>query len=176
MDNIPKLNNFIYEIKDQSKLEIVEEVIAAFEKNVIGNDEIFEKGLIHGDFNEQNILVHLVGKTNVCSEYKISGVIDFGDSCESNLIFELAIAMAYMMILAKDVVSGGFVLAGYTAVRIIPEEEKKVLRVNIVNLIFYKKKITNNFIKIRHALLQDCVRALLWELILIVLIPTMIIF
>lgn len=117
-------------MKDQTKLEIVEEVIAAFEKKVIANDEIFEKGLIHGDFNEQNILVHLVGKTKAGTEHKISGIIDFGDTSESNLIFELAIAMAYMMILSKDVTSGGFVLAGYTSVRVIPEAEKKVLRVN----------------------------------------------
>lgn len=136
MDNVPKLNDFVYELKDQSKLEIVEEVIAAFEKNVLANDEIFEKGIIHGDFNEQNILVHLVGKTKSGTEHKISGIIDFGDTSESNLIFELAIAMAYMMILSKDVTSGGFVLAGYKSIRVIPEDEKKVLRVNILSKIF----------------------------------------
>lgn len=38
--------------------------------------------------------------------------------------------MAYMMLLTGDVKTGGFVLAGYSTVRIVPEKELKLLRVS----------------------------------------------
>ena len=85
----------------------------------------FFTGMIHGDFNEHNILVNKVEESN---EYRISGILDFGDTCYSYYVFELAIAMAYMMLQTKNLATGGLVLAGYSTVRTIPEHEKKVLK------------------------------------------------
>ena len=46
-------------------------------------------GYIHGDFNEQNIIVDSRGD--------IHGVIDFGDSQKNPLVYDIAIAIMYMM-------------------------------------------------------------------------------
>ena len=51
--------------------------------------------MIHGDFNETNILVDTFDDTNVC------GILDFGDSSYSFYIFEIAICVLYMMLDAK---------------------------------------------------------------------------
>ena len=48
-----------------------------------------EVGYIHGDFNEQNIIVD--------SQDNIHGVIDFGDSQKNPLVYDIAIAIMYMM-------------------------------------------------------------------------------
>lgn len=54
---------------------------------------------------------------------------DFGDTCYSYYVFELAIAMAYMMIQSKELSTGGLVIAGYGMIRNIPDHERKVLKV-----------------------------------------------
>lgn len=132
MESVPKLSDFFYALKDAEKQVIVEQVIEAFEKNVLINIDDFEKGMIHGDFNEQNIIVNKTDKPN---EYKISSIIDFGDSCFSHYVFELAISMCYMMIQTGEIETGGLVLAGYTSVRHVPEHERKVLKVyKIINI------------------------------------------
>ena len=48
-----------------------------------------EVGCIHGDFNEQNIIVD--------AQDNIHGVIDFGDSQKNPLVYDIAIAIMYMM-------------------------------------------------------------------------------
>ena len=48
-----------------------------------------EVGYIHGDFNEQNIIVD--------AQDNIHGVIDFGDSQKNPLVYDIAIAIMYMM-------------------------------------------------------------------------------
>lgn len=55
--------------------------------------------------------------------------LDFGDTSYSYYVFELAIAMAYMIIESKELSTGGLVIAGYGMIRSIPEHERKVLKV-----------------------------------------------
>lgn len=52
LDSVPKLSDFLSAVKDEEKRGIVEEVLVAFEKNVLGHIDTFAKGIIHGDFNE----------------------------------------------------------------------------------------------------------------------------
>lgn len=52
LESLPKLNEFLSAVKDEEKRGIVEEVLNAFEKNVLANIDTFAKGIIHGDFNE----------------------------------------------------------------------------------------------------------------------------
>ena len=69
-------------------------------------------GVIHGDYNEQNIIV--TQEENV-SESKIIGLIDFGDMSHSCYVFEAAITIMYMMVESRIVDPldvGGYVLAG----------------------------------------------------------------
>jgi hydroxylysine kinase len=85
--------------------------------------------MIHGDFNEQNIIV----SKGSGGEYKIAGVLDFGDSQYSCLLFEIAIALTYMMLITGEIESGGFFLAGYQMNRLIPENEMRLLKVNLIS-------------------------------------------
>lgn len=128
LDSVPKLSEFLFAVKDEERKDIVEQVLAAFDKSIVANVDQFARGIIHGDFNEQNILVGPVSPDRP-SEYKITGVIDFGDTCHSCYMFELAITMAYMILQSGDISTGGLVMAGYSMVRTIPEHEKKVLKV-----------------------------------------------
>ncbi len=76
--------------------------------------------MIHGDFNEQNILVAETAETTRLSEehkeYDVVAAIDFGDMMDSYYLFEIAIVIMYMMVESKIVeplLVGGHVLAGY---------------------------------------------------------------
>ncbi|XP_041764013.1 hydroxylysine kinase [Anopheles merus] len=129
MENFPKLKDFLYVIKDEHHKDIVEQVLDAFQRRVIPNINEYEQGVIYGDFNEHNIIVNK--KSSNVKEYEITGIIDFGDVCYSRYVFELAIAMAYMILEANDINTGGLVIAGYSMIRLIPLHEKEVLRVAI---------------------------------------------
>lgn len=64
--------------------------------------------------------------------YQLSGVLDFGDINYNFYVFELAIALCYMMIECKcmnALDAPGHVLAGYNRVRAIPEKEFIILKV-----------------------------------------------
>lgn len=127
LEQVDKLGEFVYALKDEEKQGLVEEVLAAFEKQVRPKMDTFQKGLIHGDFNEHNILVT---RNDITKQYYVSGILDFGDSCDSHYLFEVAIAMTYMMLTSKNLKAGGLLLAGYETVRPMPKEEKALLKVS----------------------------------------------
>lgn len=127
LDSVPKLSEFVYALRDESKQEIVEQVLERFDKEVLQHSDTFSKGIIHGDFNEHNIIVRPTSEKP--GDHRIAAIIDFGDASYSYYVFELAIAMAYMILQGEDVATGGLVLAGYSMVRTVPEHEIRVLKV-----------------------------------------------
>lgn len=127
LDNVPQLKDFLYVIKDEHHKDIIEQVLEQFDKRIVPNLDQFEHGVIYGDFNEHNIIVSR--KEDHLKEYDIAGIIDFGDCCYSLYVFELAIAMTYLMLEANDLDTGGLVMAGYSMLRVVPPHEKEVLRV-----------------------------------------------
>lgn len=126
LDSVPKLADFLYAVKDEEKKGLVEQVMEAFDKQVTQHLDSFDKGIVHGDFNDQNIIVNKTGKGD---DYRITGIIDFGDASYSCYIFELAITITYMLLHSGDLSTAGLVMAGYSMVRHIPEHERKVLKV-----------------------------------------------
>lgn len=138
LENIPQLKYFWFVIKDAGHLGIVEGVIELFEKKVLSNLDDFASGMIHGDFNESNILVKK-GFQPKPSEYRVFGILDFGDTSFSRYVFEIAIAMTYVMIQTESIESAGLFIAGYEEVRLIPKHEKEALRVSIFNSNFKLK-------------------------------------
>lgn len=111
-------------MQSENRKKLVEEVIKEFDHQVRRHSNRFRKGLIHGDANEQNILVeHQNG------EWKIKAIIDFGDSHVGCYLYELAIVITYMMLLKKNIDAGGYVLAGFTRIMTISEEECSLLKV-----------------------------------------------
>ncbi|XP_034826232.1 hydroxylysine kinase [Maniola hyperantus] len=127
LSKVPELDKFKYVIKDSEKLDLAEEVIEEFKYAIVPRYEELEKGVIHGDVNEYNVLCD-VKPGGSKTDYRISGIIDFGDIQYSYYVFELAITMTYIMLLTGDPRSGGFVLAGYTVNRRLPDDEYRLLK------------------------------------------------
>ncbi|KAF2904075.1 hypothetical protein ILUMI_02092 [Ignelater luminosus] len=124
LDSVPQLSQFLFAVKDATRRKIVEDIIQQFKDRVLTVREILEKGIIHGDFNDQNIVVE---KLN--GEWTIKGILDFGDSQYSCYLFELAIAITYMVIVTKNLDAVGYVIAGYSKIRSIPDIEFSLLKV-----------------------------------------------
>ncbi|KAG8247502.1 hypothetical protein J6590_059239 [Homalodisca vitripennis] len=83
--------------------------------------------MIHGDINEVNLLC----KQNNTGDWYVSAVLDLGDSHHSAYVLELAIAMAYMILLGEDIETGTHVIAGYCSLHSLPLDELKLLRVAV---------------------------------------------
>lgn len=124
MTEIPKLKNFLFAVKNSQRKVLVEEVIDQFSNRVLPVANKLESGMIHGDFNEQNIIVNKVD-----GKWKIDAIIDFGDSHYSCYLFELAITMMYMILQGKDIDIGGYVLAGYKSIRELTRQEFNLLKI-----------------------------------------------
>jgi len=125
LSSISDLRKFTYAIEDTEKTALVEDVIQSFEKEVLLNESKFEKAAIHGDFNEQNIIVSEDGG-------QVKAIIDFGDMQYSCLLYDIAITIMYMMVVSSEedaLVNGGHLLAGYSKHRTIPQHEWQVLKV-----------------------------------------------
>lgn len=123
-------------MKDFQRENLVKAVIAAFEENVLTQCTELRHQIIHGDFNEQNIIVSCKSsesndddaQKSSSSAYQVSGIIDFGDTNYSPLLFEVAIALTYMMLQAQDLSVGGIFLAGFESVVPLLALERNLLR------------------------------------------------
>ncbi|XP_063700973.1 hydroxylysine kinase [Culicoides brevitarsis] len=113
-------------IENSKRKLMVEKVLRSFETRVLSKRSDFRQGLIHGDFNENNIIVQKINN----EQYKLEGVIDFGDVNYSFAIFDLAITITYMLIHSGQIETGAFVLAGYKDVRKdLTDAEKSILNI-----------------------------------------------
>jgi Ser/Thr protein kinase RdoA (MazF antagonist) len=72
--NTADLLSFTPCISNPRRRQLVESVVASFIETLGSSESQFRTGLIHGDFNDANILVN--------DQFQITGVIDFGDSVE----------------------------------------------------------------------------------------------
>ncbi|GJQ76157.1 hypothetical protein Trydic_g1902 [Trypoxylus dichotomus] len=126
LQSVPDLRRFLFAIEDKERRRILEEIIEEFEEKVLTKVETLDQGMIHGDFNEQNILVEKIQE-----KWRMKAILDFGDTQNCCYLFEVAIAMTYVMILQRCMNAGGYVLAGYQKVRKLPEEELQLLKICI---------------------------------------------
>jgi len=113
---------------------LVSNILAAYRNRVLPKLPHLPRGVIHGDFNEQNIIVQ--PSANDKGDYDIHGLIDFGDLQIGAYVFELAIAVCYLMLecvkdgSTLDPFEGAQnVLKGYSSVRQVEECELEVLRI-----------------------------------------------
>lgn len=116
-------------VVNEAQRGMVENIIQQFKLKVLNKLDQFPQQIIHGDFNEQNILV---GKKPGKIDYSVIGFIDFGDTQYSCLLFELAVALTYMLLTTGEIETGGYFLAGYKMTRLIPENEMQVLKVFLI--------------------------------------------
>lgn len=125
LSSVPHLEEFV-SVVNEAQRGMVEHIIQDFQQRVLNKVDDFQKQMIHGDFNEQNILV---GKKPGKDEYSVTGFIDYGDTQYNCLVFEIAVALCYMLLTTGEIETGGYFLAGYKMARNIPEHEAKVLKV-----------------------------------------------
>ncbi|CAF90719.1 unnamed protein product, partial [Tetraodon nigroviridis] len=103
-----------------------------------------EAGLIHGDFNDLNVLV----QPDDDGHHRISGILDFGDMHVSYYIYELAIVILYMMLEQPNPVEvGGPVLAGWESVLPLNEAEKECLYTLVIS------RLCQSLILARHSVM-----------------------
>ena len=96
------------------------------------------RGIIHNDFNAENILI---------KENKISGVIDFGDATETFLVGGLAIPIAHICFQQKDPLRfAKLILTAYNKELFLTKHEKEVLFL-LVKLRFIMGIITASYLK-----------------------------
>ncbi|KAL4709668.1 hypothetical protein ACJJTC_007399 [Scirpophaga incertulas] len=127
MTAVPQLDKYKHVIKDSEKMDLVEEVIEEFKYAVIPAIPELEKGVIHGDVNEMNVLVAVKpGCSHV--EHRVSGILDFGDIQHSCYVFELAVAMTYAILAAGEPRAAAPLLAGYSVSRRLPALEYRLLK------------------------------------------------
>lgn len=127
LESLPQLSKFLYAIDDPKKQGIVKEVLDEFNAKVLARADQFAKGVIHGDCNEHNIVVTKIAPES--DEFRVTGIIDFGDTCKTLYVFELAITIAYMLLQSCELETAGYVIAGYQELRPIPHNERNVLKV-----------------------------------------------
>lgn len=81
-------------------------------------------GIIHGDLNDQNIIVTPVGNGN----HEVSGILDFSLLTNGCYVFEVAIEIMYLMLENRSPLDvGGVVLAGWESIMVLNEDERDSL-------------------------------------------------
>ena len=114
------LRHYLADISDARNRSLADYWLLQFETRVLPRIPLLRKSVIHHDANDNNILVGPSGK--------VSGLIDFGDMVNSCTIFELAVALAYVMLDKEDPLTAAVpVVEGYHKTFPLLEEELEVL-------------------------------------------------
>ncbi|NWS97822.1 HYKK kinase, partial [Mionectes macconnelli] len=126
--NVPLLEQYIDALGQNKYHAVVERVIEQFKGKVIPKLSSFRACINHGDLNDHNILVDSSSTSLENPQYRVSGILDFSDMSYGYYVFEVAIAIMYMMIESPDPLGvGGHVLAGFESVVPLTAEERGAL-------------------------------------------------
>ncbi|XP_071610755.1 hydroxylysine kinase [Heliangelus exortis] len=126
--NVPLLHQYIYALGQNKYCEVVEKVIQQFEEKVMPKLSSFRACINHGDLNDHNILVDSASASPEDPQYRVSGILDFSDMSYGYYVFEVAIAIMYLMIESSDPLGvGGHVLAGFESILPLTPEERGAL-------------------------------------------------
>ena len=87
--NVPKMQA----IGDPARRKLVDYYFDRFQQDILPIQHTLRHQLIHSDLNDDNILV---------DREQVTGIIDFGDITYAPLIYEVAIALAYLMLARED--------------------------------------------------------------------------
>ena len=95
LSQLPILKSYISVAShNDTEQQVLQHVYSNFVNEVIPRLGNLEKHVIHGDLNDENILVV---PDQFGDSYEISSVLDFGDVAVSYRVFEVAICMMYMI-------------------------------------------------------------------------------
>ncbi|XP_057670232.1 hydroxylysine kinase-like [Diorhabda carinulata] len=127
LESVPEILHFLSAVNDSDKQQLITTIVHEFKEKLLLRSKNFQRGLIHGDFNEQNIIVDKTDK----GQYEVKAIIDYGDCHIGFYVYELAITMTYMILLAKNIGAGGYVFMGYVSVRPMSKEECSFIKLCI---------------------------------------------
>jgi hydroxylysine kinase len=129
LSSAPKVKEYIFAVDNEDHKKLVTSIIDAFLNEVEPVKDQLASGPIHGDFNEQNIL--LIEREKGSGKYDVHAAIDFGDAHKNPLVYDLAITIMYLMTRCTQIhpsMAGAHVIAGYQTVRKITDLEMSLLR------------------------------------------------
>ncbi|CAH2273491.1 hydroxylysine kinase [Pelobates cultripes] len=127
LSNTPLLRKYVHAVKEEGLRDIIEGTIKDFETRIEPNLKHLRKCINHGDLNDHNILLEKTESVEH-DEYKVSGILDFGDMSNGYYAFEVAITIMYMMIESNDPLHvGGYILAGFESLVPLTTEERDSL-------------------------------------------------
>ncbi|MGI9224676.1 MAG: phosphotransferase [Woeseiaceae bacterium] len=113
-----ELRELAHHIDSESTARAVALAIDDFERNVVPKLASLRRQVVHGDANPGNVLFDESGG--------IRGFIDFGDSVNAPLIFDVAIASSYLRSVEPLALIGPFI-AAYHAVLPVRADELEIL-------------------------------------------------
>ncbi|CAM9488575.1 unnamed protein product [Ectocarpus sp. 12 AP-2014] len=128
LKNTGALSGYTKFVQDPARRALAESVIEAFRLTVLTTSAHFRHGVVHGDFNDANIIL-------TPDFQDVAGVIDFGDAAHTWVVNDVAIAMAYAMLSPLAVKSGdpitasALLLRGFSSVKALLPAESRHLRV-----------------------------------------------
>ena len=109
----------LFHIKDREKRTMADYFLLQYEMEVLPLQHKLRKAVIHNDANDYNVLV---------KDGQVSGVIDFGDMVESQLINNVAVACTYVMFKREDPLTAALALVkSYHEVYPLRETELSIL-------------------------------------------------
>jgi hydroxylysine kinase len=134
-----ELSELVEHTPNPEHRRLAEEVFRLFEATVVPTLDDLETQVIHGDYSPYNVVV------DEQSDDYVTGVIDFGDTVRSAVIFDPAVALANLLGRTPDQPwrdACGFV-AGYERARPIKDRELPLLPVVALARLTLRALITN---------------------------------
>lgn len=121
LKNFLHLRKYLPSIEDPHRRKMADTIIKDFETHVQPKLTSLKCGIIHMDINKMNIIVRM----QEGGEYKVAGIIDFGDCARTCCIFELAEVLSKLLSNSKDpiCVIGPMLCAGYLEAFHLSREE-----------------------------------------------------
>ena len=122
LDNVIACKAHLQDVANEDVRVRIERIYETYEKSVLPKLQTLRKSVIHGDANDQNLLVAVDRPT------KIVGLIDFGEIQFATHINELAITLAYALLGEDDIESAARkMIQGYTQEFVLEAGELAVL-------------------------------------------------
>ncbi|GFR31065.1 hydroxylysine kinase [Trichonephila clavata] len=130
LEHIPEIRNFMDGMEEHRK-KLVLSVLDKYPSEIENNMDRLPRGVIHGDFNENNVLVQVKTTEDNKAVVSVNGVLDFEDVHHGTFVWDVGLMLAYTLLECKimDPLEGaGHALAGYLSLRSLSPLEIFVLK------------------------------------------------